>query len=439
MTTHTPTTQVIPCYHGTTAEAWLQQHAHTLPFMTDDAQQQATQQQVKALLKEVKQRGDNALYEYAQRFGDALQPNEPIAISAQTIAEAVARVAPQTQALLQEAAHNITQFAQHVMQHLPIEANYTHNEGYRAGFALRPVESVACYVPAGRYPLVSSALMTTLTAKAAGVGRVVMLCANPADEILYVAHLVGVDAVYKIGGAQALGAVAFGTEQVPATHMVVGPGNRYVNEAKRQLIGSIGIDALAGPSEVAVLADATANPQWIASDLIAQAEHDPDARSYLVTPSIELAEAVQVALKEQLALLNLPSFVEESSLKHSAILVLPTADACMDAANLLASEHLHLHGSSFIERQAELRHYGTLFVGDANTVAFGDYMAGPNHTLPTGRASRFSHALSPLSFLRLQNTLTVLEPNAYLSQYTQPLAQLEQLTAHTYSAQIRRL
>jgi histidinol dehydrogenase len=194
---------------------------------------------------------------------------------------------------------------------------------------------------------------------------------------------------------------------------------------------------LAGPSEVVLIADDTANPEWLAADLLAQAEHSPDARAYLLTPSATLAQAVQQQIGPLAQKLKLPRYVRESSLAHSAMLLLDSLAECCEVSNLLAPEHLHLHVEDSSMLEPQLRHYGTLFAGAHATVAFGDYAAGPNHTLPTGRSARFSGALSPLTYLRLQNTLHVGAPNPYLANLTAALAQLEGLQAHAYSAQLR--
>jgi histidinol dehydrogenase len=431
-------TRLIPILTRHDAETFVTVQQKASPFLDASPQQVACQQTVASIIADVRTRGDAVLYELATKFGDSLQPQQPIAIDAQTIANAVAKVPEATKQTLQAAAANIRAFGQLMMDSLPQQPQTMAQQGYQANFALRPVQSVGCYVPAGRYPLVSSALMTAVTAQVAGVATVVLACANPADEILYVAQLLGIQQVYRMGGAQALAAFTFGTQQIPQVDMVVGPGNQYVNEAKRQLQGTIGIDMLAGPSEVVVLADDTANPNWVAADLLAQAEHDPDARVYLVTTSMALAEAVQPILAEKISTLGLPSFLAESSLANSAILVFEAdTTACINATNALAPEHLQLHGATFTALQHELLHYGTLFTDAHSTVAFGDYVAGPNHTLPTGRSARFSSSLSPLTFLRVQNQVVVTQPSPYLSQLTTAMAKLEGLKAHGYSATLR--
>jgi histidinol dehydrogenase len=430
---------IIPILTQTEAQAFVDAHCKASPFLDASDAQKACEKTVSTIIADVRTRGDAVLYELAARFGDSLKPQQPIKIDAETIMQANSRVSAEAKATLAEVAKNIATFGQLMMDSLPKTAQTLSQQGYEASFSFKPVQSVACYVPAGRYPLVSSALMTAVTAKTAGVPFVAIACANPADEVLYVAQLLGIDAVYRVGGAQALAAFAFGTQQIPQVDMVVGPGNAYVNEAKRQLQGTVGIDMLAGPSEVVVVADETANVDWVAADLLAQAEHDPDARVYLVTPSLTLAQALQPVLAQKLTELNLPTFLAESSLANSAILVFENdIPACIEATNALAPEHLQLHGAVWEQQLEKFLHYGAVFTSEHATVAHGDYVAGPNHTLPTGRSARFSSGLSPMTFLRVQNQIRVNPKNAYLGQHTQAMAGFEGLIAHGYSAKIRQ-
>ncbi len=428
-----PATSLPPVLQGAAAHAWLQaQHSQGAVGM--DATLEAA---VASTLAQVKTEGDSALYAMAQRFGDSLQPHQPIALTPAEREAAMAQVPEAIKATLQEAAANIRAYAEQLMAGQTLSHQWQHPQGYQLGYHLRPVASVGCYIPAGRYPLVSTVLMTTLSAKAAGVPHVVVACGNPPPEVVYAAHLAGVETIYRLGGAQAMAAMAYGTAQVAPVAMVVGPGNKYVNEAKRQLIGTVGIDMLAGPSEVLVVADDTAPPELIAADLLAQAEHDADARALLMTTSLPLAQAVQAALAKQLAQLELPDYVSQESLPNSALLVLEDEATCINEANRWAPEHLELMGPT-VEAQAEaFTSYGTLFVGPHAAVAHGDYMAGPNHTLPTNHGAAFASALSPLSYLRVQNWAKVAAPNAYLNRHTQAFATLEGLTAHAYSAQVR--
>lgn len=387
---------------------------------------------VRQVVTHVRDGGDGALRELAQRFGDPVP--EDFLISASEIEAAVSRVPIETRQVLEQAAENIRFFAQSVKD--GISSVYLDRGDFLTGLDFRPVECVACYVPGGRYPLPSTALMTAITAQVAGVHDVCIVSPSLRDEIVYAGTLAGVKRFYRLGGAQAVAAMALGTESIPRVDMVVGPGNAYVTEAKRQLQGMIGIDMLAGPSEVGIIADDGANPHWVALDLLAQAEHDPEARAYLFTNSADLAAQVVVQIEAALKELNLPDFMRRS-LEASGIFVLPSLDACVEACNQIAPEHLELQVADPMALKLKLRHYGALFMGYETTVPHGDYMAGPNHTLPTGRTARFCGSLTPLTFLRPQSWLEVKPEGKDLSQATGKFAELEGLTAHAQAARLR--
>lgn len=378
---------------------------------------------VNEILLQVREHGDVALAEIARRFGDPAPRTVDFTGHASALSEDVREV-------LGKAAKRIEEFATKVVESL--QSVSVEHDGFKTGLSYAPVESAACYVPGGRYPLPSTALMTAITARVSGVSKVSILTPSTHPAVLYAAELARVDAVYQIGGAQAVGAVGYGTPMVPRHDIVVGPGNAYVTEAKRQLQGVIGIDMLAGPSEVTVVADGDARADWIALDLLAQAEHDPDARVYLLTPSRDLAEKVSAEIGRLLKELELPSFLE-ASLPHSALLVFDSIEACLRATDHIAPEHLHLHSPKWRD---EVRHFGGLFLGQSATVPFGDYMAGPNHTLPTGRTARFTAGLSPLTFLRPQSWLEVTDARG-LAQDTAVFANLEGLNGHAAAARAR--
>ena len=283
----------------------------------------------------------------------------------------------------------------------------------------------------------STALMTALPARVAGVAEICIVCPDMSPEIIYAGHLAGVDRFFRIGGAQAVAALAFGTETIPAVDMVVGPGNAYVTEAKRQLQGMIGIDLLAGPSEVAVIADRSPDPERVALDLLAQWEHDPDARAWLLTDSRELAESVAEALARRSRSPGFPSFLE-ASVEGGAILVFESLEACAAASDRVAPEHLQLAVVDPDSMKSRVKNYGALFLGREATVPFGDYMAGPNHTLPTGRTARFSGGLSPLAFLRPQSWLEVGAGLHRLASDTEAFAEAEGLPVHAEAARARK-
>lgn len=388
---------------------------------------------VSEIIGAVRERGDEAIREFAKRFGDDAEKN--LALTEEEIRVAVNRVPVETRNLLERAADNIRTFAEAVMESVsPVRLE---RDGFAVGLDLRPVERAGCYVPGGLYPLPSSALMTAATARAAGVRDVSIASPRIADEVVYAGTLADVKRFYRIGGAQAIAALAFGTGSVGAVDMVVGPGNPYVTEAKRQLQGLVGIDMLAGPSEVAIIADAGANPEWLALDMLAQSEHGPNARAWLLTDSRELAENVAKKIKQLARKLQLPEFINES-IGAGAILVFDKIDDCIAAANQLAPEHLQLSVADPQVLRKKLTNYGALFVGYEACVPFGDYMAGPNHVLPTRRTARFSGGLSPLTFLRTQSWLQAGPDSGALADDSAAFAQIEGLLAHAAAARARR-
>jgi histidinol dehydrogenase len=389
------------------------------------------QQTVGQIIADVAQRGDDAVAHWAAHWGDA-----PVQVLTSAQALAIAAQTPQAdKAALDFAAQAIEDFAQCTMQALLPQVAMAQN-GAHMGARFTPVNSVACYVPGGRYALPSTALMTAITAKVAGVGQRIILSPKLHPATCYAGLRAGANLFVQVGGAQALAAVAYGTQTIPRVAMVVGPGNAAVVEAKRQLLGVIGIDMLAGPSEVVTVADAEANPDWVALDLLAQAEHDPDARAFLLTPSMPLAQQVQQALTHWHTKLQLPAFLL-TALQHSGLVVLPSLADCMQAANQLAPEHLQLMVNNPHPWVSQLTDYGALFLGYGTSVPFGDYAAGPNHTLPTARSARFSGALSPLTFLRTQTWVQVGSKAQDLATHCHQLARLEGLTAHAASVACR--
>jgi len=335
---------------------------------------------------------------------------------------------------LDAAAGRIQSFAQAVMASLG--RVHLEKAEFQAGMNWQPVQRAGCYAPAGRHPLPSTVLMTGLAARAAGVPEVCLVCPRPDPAMVYAARLAGIDNIYRMGGAQAVAALAYGTESVPAVDMVVGPGNAYVTEAKRQLQGVIGIDMLAGPSEVTIIADGGAKPTWLAADLLAQAEHDPDARVVLLTWEGGMLEKVAEEVTRLYGQGGYPDFLPQS-LQHSGLLELKSHSDCARAANRLAPEHLHLAIQDPGLVRSELRNFGALFVGYTSTVPFGDYGAGPNHTLPTAGTARFASGLSPITFLRAQCWLQVKPQCPELTANTVTLADLEGLHGHAQAARLR--
>lgn len=389
-------------------------------------------QRVRDILARVQREGDRALRELGREFGDTV-PQTP-ALSEEHVRAARERVSPEIQSLLQRAAESIRAYGTAIMN--LIQSIRLERTGFAVGLDFRPVETVGCYVPGGRFPLPSTALMTAVTAAVAGVRDIAIVSPRLTDEVVFAGSLAGVSRFYQVGGAQAVAALAFGTETIGAVDMIVGPGNAFVTEAKRQVQGIVGIDLLAGPSEIAVIADGEANPRWVALDLLAQLEHDPQARATLLTDDEVLAANVA----DELTALD-PSAT--SSGDHDrpagdpALLVFSDLTDCVAAADRLAPEHLQLHLADPAALHPQPRHYGALFIGPEATVPFGDYMAGPNHTLPTGGTARFTGALTPLTFLRAQTWLQVDGEVQELAEDTEAFASLEGLTGHAAAARAR--
>ena len=410
---------MIPILRGAECWQWLDSHG---PIQDD-----SLSDTVRTVIAQVRSRGDEALLELARRFQDP----EKIKLGADEVRDICDQLDSDTKALLERAADRIRRFAQAVMDSLkPVSIQ---GEGYTVGQRFQPVRRVGCYAPGGRYPLPSTALMTTIPARVAGVESVSLVCPSPHPAVLYAGTLAQVDHFYCVGGAQAVAALAYGTDTIDPVDMVVGPGNAYVTEAKRQLQGTIGIDMLAGPSEVALIADDSADPGWVALDLLAQAEHDPMAKVCLITTSESLAQAVQKEIEHNDN--PKPDFIAES-LAAGALLVLQDLEECLRASERFAAEHLQVYSEEPNLRGA-LKDYGALFLGPYSAVALGDYGSGPNHTLPTGRAARFSSGLSPLTYLRTQSWLEATPDAQELFADTVKFAELEGLHLHAASARAR--
>jgi histidinol dehydrogenase len=414
---------MIPVLRGAQALEWVS-------GLAGSSEDPIVVSRVSEILEKVRQQGDEALSELAARFGDPA----PRLLSSEERQAGAAALPESQREVLQRAAANIEKFHRAVAASLkPVQVE---NPEYSCGMRLQPVNRVACYAPGGRHPLPSTALMTGLAARAAGVPEIVLVCPSPHPAVLYAADLIGAQQLYQMGGSQAVAALAYGTASIGRVDMLVGPGNAYVAEAKRQLHGVIGIDMLAGPSEVAIVADPGADPVWLALDLLAQAEHDPDARCCLLSWDEALIQEVARQVQLQLAQGQYPGFLRQS-LDCSALLLLRDLDQCITAVNQLAPEHLHLAVAEPLQLQDRVRHYGGLFLGYHSTVPYGDYLAGPNHTLPTRTSARFSGGLSPLTFLRPQCWLHVPGPAPQLSRDTVAFAELEGLEGHAAAARAR--
>ncbi|EGD59661.1 histidinol dehydrogenase [Novosphingobium nitrogenifigens DSM 19370] len=395
---------------------------------------------VAAIIADVRARGDEALAEYSERFDRfAPQSEADWRIAPEACREAFDALTPDLRAALELAAQRIT--AYHEAQ-LPQNRDYTDEHGIRLGAIWRGVDGAGLYVPGGRAAYPSSLLMNAIPAKVAGVERLVIATPTPDGEInplvLAAAHLAGVDEIWRVGGAQAIAALAYGTERIRPVDVITGPGNAWVAEAKRQLYGVVGIDMVAGPSEILVIADAKNNPQWIAADLLSQAEHDPAAQSILITDDAAFADAVAAEVEKEIALLPKAGIARESWDTYGTIIIVDSLDEAPALANRIAAEHIEIATDDPEALFAHVRHAGSAFLGRMTPEAIGDYVAGPNHVLPTGRRARFSSGLSVLDFMKRTsfiavggNSLGVVGPAAI------ELANAEGLTAHARSIEVR--
>jgi histidinol dehydrogenase len=382
---------------------------------------------VRRILADVQKRGDAALRKYAAKF-DGLQPGAPLLVSRDETKAAWKATSPELQAAMRAAQANIRAFANSQM---PKEWTISPAEDVTTGQIVRPLESVGCYVPGGRYPLPSTLLMTVTPAQVAGVVRIVVCSPKPAPETLAAAWLAGVTEFYRVGGAQAIAALAFGTASIASVNKIVGPGNLYVTAAKILVSQECGIDMPAGPTEIVVCSE-TGNPAGIAADLVAQAEHDPEALAVLITSNAKLAEDVKSVVKTQ-SLGN--SIAKQSLAAQGFIFVTESVTEARALTNRLAPEHLT------VDTKADLqwvRNAGSVFIGDYSPQAMGDYLSGPNHVLPTGRVGRVRGGLSVMDFLKVitvqQYTRRAL---LALGRHTIVLAEAEGLQGHAQSVRVR--
>ena len=397
---------------------------------------EATLQQAQAILDTVRTQGDAGLKASIERFEN--RKADTLVLGRDALEQAFLELPKDVQGVLQRTGERIRTFAE--AQRACVAPLTTQVEGGLAGHTLAPVERAACYAPGGRYPLPSSVLMTACTARAAGVETILVVTPSSNPVMLGAAFVAGADALLLAGGAHAIGAVAYGTETVPAVDVIVGPGNRWVTAAKQRVSGMVGIDMLAGPSELVVMASPDADAGVIAADLIAQAEHDEDAIPTLVTWDAGLASAVDDALDAQLSVLPTADVAREAFRRSGAVYVVNGAEEAVNVVNELAPEHLEIIGADAEAQEPRLQHYGGLFVGAGSAEVLGDYGIGPNHVLPTGGTARYTGGLSVMTFLRMRTWMkldSTGEAGSALED-TIALARLEGLEGHARSAEARR-
>lgn len=403
----------------------------------DDPQTKKTADAVAAIIQAVRYEGDDALRAYTKSFDN--QDILDFRVSSEVITEALNSCDPELLKSLTTAKQNIESFHKQQLANGFVD---TEKAGVVRGQLYRPIETVGIYVPGGTAAYPSSVLMNAIPAKIAGVSRIVMVTppseAGIPSTILAAAALAGVDEVYKIGGAQAIAALAYGTESIPKVDKVIGPGNRFVAAAKRAVFGEVGIDMIAGPSEIVVAADETANPAFIAADLLSQAEHDPEAAAILITTSQTIAEQTEKAVTDQLQTLARRAIAEQALQDHGKIIVAASTADLFEIVNLLAPEHLEIQLESPFSYLHAVKHAGSIFLGNYASEPLGDYVAGPNHVLPTSGTARFSSPLSVydfqkrMSFVSYTKEALAAEKDAIIR-----IAESEGLQAHARAIQIR--
>jgi histidinol dehydrogenase len=394
---------------------------------------------VREIIADVRKRGDAALIDLTQKFDRLDLKKAGIAVTADEIEAAYAACSEETLDALTFACNRI---AEHHKRQLPTDDRYTDAAGVELGHRWTAVESVGLYVPGGLASYPSSVLMNAVPAKVAGVPRIVMVVPSPSGDlnplVLAAAKISGVSEIYRIGGAQAVAALAYGTETIKPVVKIVGPGNAYVAAAKRQVFGVVGIDSIAGPSEVLVIADKNNNPEWIAADLLAQAEHDMAAQSILMTDDAEFANAVEKAVKCQLETLPRGNIAGESWNTYGATIILGSLGEAVPLADRIAAEHLEIATADAEDLAKRIRNAGAVFIGSVTPEVIGDYVSGSNHVLPTARSARFSSGLGVLDFMK-RTSILKLDAAALskLGPAAMTLARSEGLEGHRRSVEIR--
>ena len=398
------------------------------------------EQTVADILQQVRSRGDSALIEYSNRFDRRdLASVESFCLSAEDLHVALDTIAPETREALEIAADRIRDYHRHQLQE---SWQYQEADGTVLGQQITPLERVGIYVPGGKASYPSSVLMNCIPARVAGVKDVIMMVPAPDSElspiVLAAAAIAGVDRVFTFGGAQAIAALAYGTETVPRVDKIVGPGNIYVATAKRMVFGSVGLDMVAGPSEILVVCDGKTDPDWIAMDLFSQAEHDEDAQSILIAWDADYIEAVQQSIDRLLPGMERRDIISQSLANRGALIKVAGIDEAIDLCNRIAPEHLELSVEDPEAWLPKIRHAGAIFMGRHTAEALGDYCAGPNHVLPTSATARFSSPLGVYDFQKRSSLIYCSEQGASdLGRVASVLGRGESLTAHARSAEYR--
>ncbi|MDE3016074.1 MAG: histidinol dehydrogenase [Pseudomonadota bacterium] len=407
---------------------------------TREEQSQQVGSVVAGIIARVRANGDKALLSYTRQFDRFDATPQNIRVTPEEIASALSLCAPELMTSLKVAAKRIREYS---LRQMPENLDYTDEQGVRLGHYWSAIDAVGLYVPGGTASYPSSVLMNAIPARVAGVSRLVMAVPSPEGTLnpalLAAAHVAGIAEIYKIGGAQAIAALAYGTGTIEPVDKIVGPGNAYVAEAKRQVFGAVGIDMIAGPSEVLVIADNKNNPAWIAADLLSQAEHDVLSQSVLVTDDATFADSVAGQVSQYLSTLPRREIAAAAWKNHGGVFIVENWQQACDICNKIAPEHVELAVGNPESLLPRIRHAGAIFLGRHTPEAVGDYVAGPSHVLPTSRTARFSSGLSVFDFLKRSSVIGCTpESLAKLSPYAEILAAAEGLDAHALSISVRK-
>ena len=398
------------------------------------------EERVAAILKQVKEKGDEALFAYTEQFDHAHLTKETVRVSEEEIAEAYEKTDEKLIGVIRKALENIRSYHEKQKQYSWFDSK---PDGTLLGQKVTPLKRVGVYVPGGKAVYPSSVLMNVIPARIAGVDEIIMVTPPGKDgkvspHTLVAAKEAGVDAIYKVGGAQAIAALAYGTESIPKTDKIVGPGNIYVALAKKAVYGYVSIDSVAGPSEILVIADETANPRYVAADLLSQAEHDELASAILVTTSAELAEKASDEVDGFLKELSRAEIIQKSLDNYGYILVAQTMEEAIETANEIASEHLEILTKNPFDVMTKIRNAGAIFLGEYASEPLGDYFAGPNHILPTNGTAKFFSPLSVDDFIKKSSIISYSrDALEKIHEDIEYFAQAEQLTAHANSIKVR--
>lgn len=388
---------------------------------------------VNQIASEVKEQGDFAVRKFTKKFDS--EDLENFLVTRDEIEEAYKKTAPETIDAIKKAIENVKKFSEAQLACLiPLKVEICQNE---LGHKIIPIEKVGCYIPGGNYPLLSSAIMGIVPAKVAGVKEIIACSPKIRPETIVACDLSGADKIYKIGGVQAVAGMAYGTETITKVNKIVGPGNKFVTAAKKLVFGEVGIDFLAGPSEVMIIADNSANPDFVAADMLAQCEHDTDARAYLITTSKDFAKSVKQSAEKQLSQLETADIAKISFEKSFAVIA-SSIDEAVEIANKKAPEHLEICFEGAKDLMDKFSNYGSLFVGNFSAEVFGDYCSGTNHVLPTNEVSKYSGGLSVFDFVKIQ-TYQVISALGIgeIASISSLLADKEGLKAHKLASDLR--